>query len=60
MRRTAPDASASLTRSVANFGATSSTTTSPAAAFKMKPFKEKLSEQEIDALVKYIRGMKGK
>ena len=27
---------------------------------KMKPFKEKLSEQEIDALVKYIRGMKGK
>jgi hypothetical protein len=27
---------------------------------KMKPFKEKLSEQEIDGLVKYIRGMKGK
>ena len=27
---------------------------------KMKPFKEKLSAQEIDALVKYIRGMKGK
>lgn len=27
---------------------------------KMKPFKEKLTGQEIDALVKYIRGMKGK
>ena len=27
---------------------------------KMKPFKEKLTAQEIDALVKYIRGMKGK
>ncbi|HYV46830.1 MAG TPA: c-type cytochrome [Myxococcaceae bacterium] len=27
---------------------------------KMKPFKEKLSEQEIDSLVKYIRTLKGK
>jgi len=27
---------------------------------KMKPFKEKLTGQEIDALVKYIRGMNGK
>lgn len=27
---------------------------------KMKPFKEKLTAQEIDALVKYIRGMEGK
>ncbi len=27
---------------------------------KMKPFKEKLSEQEIDSLVQYIRGFKAK
>jgi mono/diheme cytochrome c family protein len=27
---------------------------------KMKPFKEKLTAPEIDALVKYVRGMKGK
>jgi mono/diheme cytochrome c family protein len=27
---------------------------------KMKAFKEKLTTQEIDALVKYIRGMRGK